>query len=876
MSFVIIDVGAHDGSITALPWSQDVNNVVYAIEPNPKFSECLKSYNLPNLKVFSCAMGDSVGTKDFYINSDDQTSSLLPAKCIGDWQAYKENLRNVEVVQVNICRLDIFAREQGLTEVHLLKVDAQGFDLQVLQGAGEFLHSVQKIQLEVQLQPLYEGSSTKDEVLEYLTSRGFSLLRTVPQTNGLEENLEFIRTCRYPLTKSEVSSFDVQLPFVGALKTPKDDLVGKLLEEGSFEGLEQAFLWLYLRTGDTFVDCGTHAGLFSAVAARCIGNNGKIFGFDPNPICSRLYKENLSRLGYQNFIFQEVGLSDQDGSAELLLGKEGMSAFSTFAASSVDSLQIGPDTAVVAQRTLDSIVCEFKIAHVALTKLDVEGWEPFVLKGAQQSISSGLFPVWMIEFTESNAIAAGSSTKELRLLLETYGYTLCRFDATRLCLSPEPQCSHYLYDNLFAVMDLDAVNERLALAEIERVNLAKEIIVRYDLAVQRDGLATEVVHLRSELQSELLKLRQFQAELQQSQAELQQSQAEFQQSQAEFQQSQAELQQSQAELYHVRRIIRLFNPKTVLKKYLPSAAIDVIREVKNRSNKLVLDQKTEPRPLEVPKHYFNTLLKVSSPPLVSIVTPSYNHARYIERTIMSVIEQGYPNLEYIVQDGASTDCTQAILANYTSKITRVVSQPDTGQANAINLGFKESQGEIMAWLNSDDLLLPGTLAYVVNYFHENPDVDVVYGHRILIDVKDQIIGKWVLPPHDNDLILWADYIPQETLFWRRSIWEKSGSHVDESYQFAMDWELILRFREQGIKFVRLPRFLGAFRVHPEQKTSALEASAGFAEMSRLRLQSHSYEPSHQEIVQKIRPYQNQAWLYYWLNRLQAVCSGTII
>ena len=246
-----------------------------------------------------------------------------------------------------------------------------------------------------------------------------------------------------------------------------------------------------------------------------------------------------------------------------------------------------------------------------------------------------------------------------------------------------------------------------------------------------------------------------------------------------------------------------------------------------------------PKPLQIPDHYHKVpVFDHASRPLVSIVTPSFNHGQFLERTMQSVLQQNYPNLEYIVQDGGSTDGTVQILEKYRTKLKSAVSRPDGGQANAINLGFQHASGEIMAWLNSDDLLLPGTVSYVARYFLEHPDVDVVYGHRINIDENDQEIGRWIMPAHDDELLRWADFIPQETLFWRTRIWQKVGASLDESFQFALDWDLLLRFQDAGAKFARLPRFLGAFRVHAAQKTQAAMDGTGQAEMNRLRLRCH--------------------------------------
>lgn len=261
----------------------------------------------------------------------------------------------------------------------------------------------------------------------------------------------------------------------------------------------------------------------------------------------------------------------------------------------------------------------------------------------------------------------------------------------------------------------------------------------------------------------------------------------------------------------------------------------------------------EPKSLNIPKHY--TLTKtLDSSPVISIVTPSFNQAEFVERTVKSVLDQNYPKLEYIIQDGGSRDGTRELLEKYRNSFFHFESGKDQGQANALNIGFKYATGEIMAYLNSDDLLLPGALHCVAAFFAKHPDVDVVYGHRVLIDENGREIGRWVLPPHDDEVLLWADYVPQETLFWKRNIWDKVGGHIDESFKFAMDWDLILRFRNAGAKFARLPRFLGAFRVHQYQKTSAHILEIGQQEMGRLRRRYHGRVISQEEVDMKVRNY----------------------
>lgn len=270
-----------------------------------------------------------------------------------------------------------------------------------------------------------------------------------------------------------------------------------------------------------------------------------------------------------------------------------------------------------------------------------------------------------------------------------------------------------------------------------------------------------------------------------------------------------------------------------------------------------------PRELRVPVSYLKTRPPRPAP-TISIVTPSFQQGRFLARTIHSVLSQGYPALEYVVQDGGSTDETLDVLARFDGGVGSCVSEPDAGQADAINRGFARTSGEIMAWLNSDDVLLPGALAYVGAYFASHPEVDVVYGHRIMIDEEDGQIGAWILPRHDDAALALADYVPQEGLFWRRRVWETAGGYVDTSFRFALDWELLLRFASSGARIERLPRFLGGFRVHQGQKTHAID-QVGEEEMARLRIRTHGRPVSVSEVKRRLRGYYLR---HIWLHTLQ--------
>ena len=247
-------------------------------------------------------------------------------------------------------------------------------------------------------------------------------------------------------------------------------------------------------------------------------------------------------------------------------------------------------------------------------------------------------------------------------------------------------------------------------------------------------------------------------------------------------------------------------------------------------------------------------------PRIAMVTPSYNHAQYLGATIDSIVSQAYPNLYYHVQDGASIDGTLDLLKSRGDSISWK-SEPDTGQSNAINLGFAGVDCEIMAYLNSDDMLLPGTLAYVANYFMEHPDVDIVYGHRVFVDREGLEVGRAVLPRHDGKALQYADYIPQETMFWRKRVWDRVGP-IDESFHYAMDWDFILRTQAAGFKFVRLPRFLACFRIHDAQKTAATY-SIGVREMGILRRRVLGFDPTQMQIRRAIAPYLAQQLAYHY-------------
>jgi len=235
-------------------------------------------------------------------------------------------------------------------------------------------------------------------------------------------------------------------------------------------------------------------------------------------------------------------------------------------------------------------------------------------------------------------------------------------------------------------------------------------------------------------------------------------------------------------------------------------------------------------------------------PKISIVTPSYQQAAFLEETIRSVVGQTTVNLEYVVQDGGSTDGSRAIIERYAPQLSAWSSAPDKGQADAIATGFTKTTGgpnDLMAWINSDDTYMPGAFKYVADYFAQHPEIDVLYGHRVVINERSEEVARWFLPPHDNTVLKLNDFVPQETLFWRRRIWDQVGG-LNTIFQFAMDWDLLLRFEAIGANIQRVPYFLACFRIHSAQKTAAQMNSIGRGEIDRLRERANQrIVPSHE-------------------------------
>ena len=252
---------------------------------------------------------------------------------------------------------------------------------------------------------------------------------------------------------------------------------------------------------------------------------------------------------------------------------------------------------------------------------------------------------------------------------------------------------------------------------------------------------------------------------------------------------------------------------------------------------------------------------------ISIVTPSYNQGEFLEETIHSIIAQPCSNciLQYIIQDNCSVDSTHQVLKKYQvmegGPLVHI--EADTGQADALNRGFGYSDGAILGWINSDDVLLPGALESVAHAFVENPNVDVVYGDAYFIDASGVIKNKYPTANFDVGLFLNTCFLSQPSVFFRRSLYEKVGG-ISNDLHYCLDYNLWLKFYLAGAKFYYLRKPLSATRIYEHTKT-ATGGNAFVDEILQMLLNELGYVP----ICWKLYSEYSKAIRFYPNNQLLA-------
>jgi len=234
-------------------------------------------------------------------------------------------------------------------------------------------------------------------------------------------------------------------------------------------------------------------------------------------------------------------------------------------------------------------------------------------------------------------------------------------------------------------------------------------------------------------------------------------------------------------------------------------------------------------------------------PKISIVIPSYNQAKFIEKSILSVLNQDYPNIELIIIDGGSNDNTVEIIKRYEDNITFWISEKDKGQSDALNKGFKHCSGQIFGWLNSDDVYLPNAFKFVMNAFTKHSNKKVVFGDWLSIDKNDEVLDlNHAFDFNINHFKYEGFHLNAQSMFWRESV-HKNFSGFNINLYNTMDYQMILEFgiNEGQNTFLRIPYLLGAFRRYKGQKTVGMNHKT--LQEHKMLAQKYNYEDKYKYI-----------------------------
>lgn len=517
-----LDVGAHQGETSFRPAQANPTLQVYAFEPNVSLAAHLFN-RLPNFHVLSLAIGEREGLVTFMLNACTAASSTLPMnETMRHAWLGGEELALDTCVMVPSMRLDHVMEALGIARVDFLKIDTQGGDFGVIKSGGERLADVRKVKLEVTItsEQLYVGAGTKDEIVAYMSDRGFALVAEHPQTHGQEENLVFWNTATWePTELPEVAleSFaddddmrralarldDVQLvqvareaaPVVSLQRVPGwcfdrclhdstlaarfrrmlwevcrerrlvtplvfhwyfplklhlhlgNDISLPTFVTGAIDPNEFSFLADFLKEGMTFLDVGANEGFYSVFAAHRVGSRGRVIAFEPSERELRRLTANVELNQLRTVTIEPVGLFDRDCRKTLRICEYGHEGQNTIGGFAYDVTEL--ESQAVVLRSLDGYVREHQLDRVDFIKIDVEGAEERVLRGAGESLAR-FRPVLMLEMNERSLQFQGSCCHAIAEFLEAAGYRLYSFASATGMLTP---CSTGYSDNIVAIPD---------------------------------------------------------------------------------------------------------------------------------------------------------------------------------------------------------------------------------------------------------------------------------------------------------------------------------------------------------------------------------------------------------------------------------------
>jgi FkbM family methyltransferase len=650
---------------------------------------------------------------------------------------------------------------------------------------------------------------------------------------------------------------------VGWLRHAPGDELATLLRQGCFEPHEQAFAWLYLRPGDSFLDCGAHVGLYSVLAGRATEGRGRIVSVEANAGTAALLRANLEANGLPTADVLVEAIWSAPGTIRFDAEGEGRAAYGH-----VD-FERGARGVEVAATTVDAIVARTGAERFALVKLDLEGAEPEAIAGAAGSLASGACPLLMVEFTEANLQRRGWDTARLAAALRALGLGLYGFSADRLELVPFDASGPIWFANLFATRDAGPINERLRTAPDARRAIARDVLGRAR-ACDRLRELEDLERFRREAADHRAWAERTEALLAQARERTEANRAWAEKTEASLAAAaeragrcQAWAEQAEASLAEARArsdANRAWAEKTEgslaeareradANRAWAEKAEASLAETRDRSDAnrawaekaeeraaanqgwaerteatLAAERTTSAERLAWAERTEAMLAKereerrvLAESPRISVVTASYNAAATIERTLQSIEAQRYPNLELICVDGASTDGTAEIVRRYGHLVRRFVCEPDRGVGDALNKGFRLATGEILCWLNADDELAPGALQRVADFFRAHPDVDVVTGacERVF---ANGVRFQTQVPDRYLDTMALRNDIEQPSTFWRAAVHRRAGE-LDESYRLAFDWEFWNRLLRQGARFARVTDLLSVYHFSETNLTS---------------------------------------------------------